>query len=360
MTKARSLASLGSVSDLGLMFRNRLINGDMRIDQRNSGGLLSLGNAGAYITDRWYTGWIIGATYTMQQVSDAPTGFKYSLKYAATSNSSVNDVNVIGQNIEANNVIDFDWGTINGKTVTLSFWVKSSIAGQHSGQILFFGGTTNYYYLPTYTVNAANTWEYKTITIPAPPSAAGAFAGTLNSAYMILRPVCISTTATTAQAGNTWTTSSSVKATGSVDLAATSGSSIQITGVQLEKGSVATPFEFRLYGIELSLCQRYFQKVSGGGNTRHATSGNGGSPNCFPTMWLKQTMRSTPSFSYSALSDFIVEGLTGGQATPTSLSLNAGTTDSITINCVTTSGVSTGGNLLGSGSGAWTAYSAEL
>ena len=243
-------------------FRNRIINGDMRIDQRNAGASTT---ASGYIVDRWQTGSIAGATLTSQQVTDAPAGFTHSFKQTVTASSVQNDYSVFWQPIEANNAIDLAWGTSNGQSVTLSFWVKSSMSGQFNGAVIYYGAT-NYYYFPTFTVNAANTWQFITLNIPAPPTAAGAFPGALNTAYISVRPIGVFTSGYTGVgAGNTWTTSANYKVAGSVNLASTAGATVQFTGVQFEAGSVATPFERRPYGTELALCQRYYQKSAAQG-----------------------------------------------------------------------------------------------
>ena len=258
-------------------FKNRIINGGMMIDQRYVGASTT---NGGYILDRWQTGNVSGATLTSQQVADAPAGFQYSFKQTTTVSSTANDYSVIWQVVEANNGIDLAWGTSNGQSATLSFWVKSSVTGQQNACIIYYG-PTNYYYFPTYTINAANTWQYVTITIPAPPTAAGAFAGTLNTAYISVRPVGVfSSGYTNTGAGNAWTSSATFKVTGTVNLASTPGATIQFTGVQLEAGSTATSFDYRPYGTELALCQRYlpaFNLQSGAHNFGIAMVYNGGS-----------------------------------------------------------------------------------
>lgn len=252
---ALSTIDTSSIGGLGYGFKNRLINGAMMIDQRYAGASTT---NGGYILDRWQTGAISGATLTSQQVADAPAGFKYSFKQTVTASSTANDYSWFWQQVEGNNAIDFDWGTSNGQTVTVSFWVKSSIAGQMNGSITYYG-PTNYYYIPTYTINAANTWQYVTLTIPAPPTAAGAFAAALSTAYVRVVPVSVfSSGYTNVGTGNTWSSTLTSKATGSINIGSTAGATIQFTGVQLEKGAVATSFDWRPYTTELQLCQRYY------------------------------------------------------------------------------------------------------
>jgi hypothetical protein len=141
----------------------------------------------------------------------------------------------------------------------------------------------------------------------------------------------------------------------------TTNSYLEVANVQVEVGTAATPFEYRPFGTELALCQRYYYRISGGGNSRHAIAGNGSLAQGFPTTFYKVSMRTTPSLSYSALSDFTVEGLLGGQATPTSITLNASNTETATLMTQSAgSGTAAAVQLFGSASGAWTAFAAEL
>jgi hypothetical protein len=159
-----------------------------------------------------------------------------------------------------------------------------------------------------------------------------------------------------------WASAAVYGAAGQVNVVGTNGATFYITGVQLEKGTTATPFEQRLYGTELALCQRYFYTIVGGGNTRHAIAGNGALSQSFPVATFKVSMRTTPTFSYSSLSHFTLEGLsTGGQSTPTGISYNSGATENMGLNC-TSGGSGTGQatQLLGTNSLAQTNYSAEL
>jgi hypothetical protein len=244
-------------------YRNRLINGDMRIDQRYSGAAYA---GSGYGVDRWLTGSITGAIASIQQVSDAPagSGLTYSWKWTTTTASTANDYNYNWQYIEQNNLKDLEWGLSTGQTVTLSFWVKSSLTGQTNGFIRYYGSGTAYYYLPTYNINSQNTWEYKTITITAPPSAAGTLTGTGSTGLLVAPITTLSSGYTPTMAGNTWSTTQTYRATGSVvNPPSTLNATIQFTGVQLEKGTTATAFDFRPYGTELALCQRYFYSMGG-------------------------------------------------------------------------------------------------
>ena len=240
--------------------RNRIINGDMRIDQRNAGASFTNSNAAVYGVDRWITYGITSGVFTCQQVTDAPTGFGNSFKLTISTATTANDGGAFpAQKIEASNCTDLMWGTSNAATVTISFWVKASVTGTYNTALLFYGPTT-LYYVSTFTVNSANTWEQKTITVTG-PTTGGAFSGSLNAAYLALYTVAIGSSGyTTYTTANTWSSTGSIKTSGTVNLGSTLNATLQVTGVQLEKGSAATAFEYRQYGTELALCQRYFCK----------------------------------------------------------------------------------------------------
>jgi len=234
--------------------RNRIINGDMRIDQRNAGASYSQSTSTIYGLDRW-SGDIDTGTgrWDVQQVSDAPVGFSNSLKVTITTQESqpTSARHQIFQSIEGYNISDLGFGTANASPITVSFWVKTSVTGIHSLNV----SSGNYVYTTSYTVNSADTWEYKTITIPG--ATAGSW-GNTNGVGLFLEFTIGGGTAEVVTA-NTWRADTTTKiVSGSVYLPATSGATWQITGVQLEAGSVATPFEHRQYGTELQLCQRYY------------------------------------------------------------------------------------------------------
>jgi hypothetical protein len=230
-------------------FRNRILNGDMRIDQRNAGAAVT---GQQYVVDRWRT-WFDPGTYSFQQVTDAPTGFTNSLRVTKTNTTQSNYAFTV-QYIEGLNCADLAWGTASAQTVTISFWVKSSITGAFTVSV--GNSAENRWYGTTYTINAASTWEYKTVTIPGDTS------GTwLTTNGIGIQVVFNFGQAATAQAANAWTTSANARAvTGSVSLGTTNNATWQVTGVQLEAGSVASPFERRDYGRELMMCQRYYYR----------------------------------------------------------------------------------------------------
>jgi hypothetical protein len=255
-------STLATQNALGV--RNLIINGDMRIDQRNSGSAVTnLRNLPVYTVDRF--AYRRGGTWTTayfqhQQDTDVPSGygFSHSLKFSCTATETplANMHSYIcGHNIEGYNIAHLEWGTANAKTVTLSFWVKSNKTGQYG----FFIDTLDEDYIGSYTINSANTWEKKTIVIDGPTS--GSFETGNGSGLHILwfasvGPDLKSTTATE----NAWQTFDETKRAyfHQVDLADSTSNYINITGVQLEVGDTATPFEHRPYDMELARCQRYY------------------------------------------------------------------------------------------------------
>jgi hypothetical protein len=241
-------------------FKNRIINGAMQVDQRNSGASVTV-NAEAYIftLDRWSAfGQATDGVYTIQRSTTAPVGFVNSLlATVTTADASIgaSQFYILKHGIEGLNVADLNWGTANASTVTLSFWVRSSLTGTFSGSLA--NASYNRAYPFTYTINSANTWEQKSITIAGDTTGTWA---TDNTAGINLYFDLGSGSSNKGTAG-AWTGTGLIGVTGSVNLIGTSGATLNITGVQLEKGSTATSFDYRPYGTELMLCQRYFQRT---------------------------------------------------------------------------------------------------
>jgi hypothetical protein len=238
-------------------FRNRIINGDMRIDQRNAG---ASGNTdGFFPVDRWITRQVgASAKFSVQQSSVAAVGFTNSLIFTSLSAYSVGSTDFFGaeQRIEGFNTADLGWGTANAKTVTLSFWVRSSLTGTFGGSLRNNAADRSYPF--TYTISAANTYEYKSVTIT------GDTAGTwLTTNGIGIRLVfSLGTGSTLSGTAGAWAGANYTSATGATSVVGTDAATWYITGVQLEVGSVATPFERRPFGLEFMLCQRYYQTIS--------------------------------------------------------------------------------------------------
>jgi hypothetical protein len=238
-------------------FKNRIINGAMVIDQRNAGASVTLTASTLYIVDRFGGVEDTDGGMTCQQVSQAPEGFTKSIVFTTTSaDASLGSTQYcVGvQRIEGNNVADLGWGTALAKTVTLSFWVRSSLTGTFSGSLV--NSAADRSYPITYTISAANTWEQKSVTV------AGDTSGTWLTDNGIGIRVHFSLGSGSSYSGTAgaWASSLFFGATGATSVVGTNGATFYITGVQLEKGSTATSFDYRPYGTELALCQRYYEK----------------------------------------------------------------------------------------------------
>lgn len=241
--------------------RNRVINGGMVISQRNGTSSVNVpGTSYPYQMDRFYCGGLSGVAtpFTLQQVTDAPTGFSNSVRITVANTDALGNAATeygFQTTFEANNTSDFNLGTANAITVTLSFWVKSSLTGTF-GLGVRNAPTFNRAYVATYTINSANTWEFKTITIPLDTTGTWNSSGanaSLNIGWSLGVGTNLRGTA------NTWQAGGAVQTSGSVNLVSNAAATWQITGVQLEAGTVASPFERRDYGRELIMCQRYYQ-----------------------------------------------------------------------------------------------------
>jgi len=238
--------------------RNRIINGAMMIDQRNAGAAVT--TTESYVVDRWFNqNSITSGTITAQQSTDAPAGFYNSFikTFTGVSYNATSGYAILNQVIEKNNIIDLAYGTSSAKTITVSFWVKSSVIGDHSFALQNWSSSRRSF-LASYTINSANTWEFKSITIPGDTSFAPSNA--MNAVGISIRFSQGAGSQYTGSTANSWVTADQFFLSGCVTPATISGATWQITGVQLEEGSVATPFETRQYGQELALCQRYYEK----------------------------------------------------------------------------------------------------
>ena len=244
----------GTISPNITSLRNRIINGGMVIDQRYAGAVQSPAPSG-YGADRWAIYKSGTGTWSYQLSSTAPAGFTSSLLLTVTGTStpSGNDYYILQQPIEGFNVADLNWGSSNAQAVTLSFWARSSVTGTFSGALR--NASTNRCYPFTYSISSANTFEYKTVTITGDQSGTW---GTTNGAGIYLN-FCFGGAGTSLGTGGSWNANSNVGATGQTNWISNSGATFYITGVQLEKGSTATSFDYRPYGTELQLCQRYFE-----------------------------------------------------------------------------------------------------
>jgi hypothetical protein len=241
-------------------FKNRIINPGMVIDQRNAGASVTPTN-GQYTVDRWSAVLTQASKFTVQQNAASvtpPVGFTNYLGITSSSAYSVltSDAFGITQPIEGLNTADLAWGTADAATVTLSFWVRSSLTGTFGGVIKNNVGSRSYPF--TYTINSANTWEKETITIAGDTSGTWLTTNGIGI-YVLLGIGCGASVSGTAGA---WAGSNFFSATGAVSVVGTNGATFYITGVQLEKGSTATSFDYRPYTTELQLCQRYYYQYA--------------------------------------------------------------------------------------------------
>jgi hypothetical protein len=287
-------------------FRNRIINGDMRIDQRNAGAEVNPAASGTYYLDRWQAASGAASKFKIGRNAGSvtpPAGFVNYLGCTSLSAYSVGagESFQVRQTIEANNVADWGWGAAGASAVTLSFWVYSSLTGTFGGAIRN-ATSYNYSYPFSYTVSAANTWELKTVTIAGPT--AGTW-GTGTSAGLELG-FSLGAGSTVSGTAGSWSANNYTSATGATSVVGTNGATFYITGVQLEAGSVASPFERRDYGRELMMCQRYCRAYSSYamGRARDSDTVFG------PGIIFGTTMRATPTLRSGA--SFIVGGGTAG------------------------------------------------
>jgi len=296
MTQAAALAAYGSNSPSN---RNRIINGDMRIDQRNAGASVTAPNGG-YTLDRWATLSSAASKFTIQQNAGSvtpPAGFSNYAGLTVTSAYSPTggELFALRQRIEGLNVSDLAWGTASAKTITISFWVRSSLTGTFGGSLQNSTSTRSYPF--TYSISVANTWEQKTVTV----------SGDTTGTWLTSNGVGISMTfsigagSSILGTADEWAGAAYYSATGSTNLIATNGATFYVTGVQLEAGSVATPFEHRQYGQELALCQRYYVRLQDATGTTNSlcTVQIEGSTNANAA--LSYAMRAAPSSTFSGL-----------------------------------------------------------
>jgi hypothetical protein len=256
LTFSDSSNQSAAASPFGL--KNRIINGDMVIDQRNAGASLSASIA-TFGVDRWQTYAGVNSKYTTQQNAGSvtpPVGFTKYLGVTSSSaySSAAGDVFCLLQNIEGLNVADLGWGTASAQTVTLSFWVRSSLTGTFGGSLANNGFTRAYPF--SYTISTANTWEQKSVTISGDTTGTWT---TDNSAGIRLYIDLGSGSTYQGTAGSWGGLKTTV--TGATSVVATNGATFYITGVQLERNTTATPFEWIPYGTELALCQRYYEQT---------------------------------------------------------------------------------------------------
>ena len=303
-------ASTQNTAATGFGFKNRILNGAMVIDQRNAGASVTPTTTNTYTLDRWVAQLSASSKFSVQQTPSATetgyatrvgagfTNYLAVTSLAATSVAS-GDYYSIRQMVEGFNVADLAWGTASAATVTLSFWVRSSLTGTFGGVIS--NNAENRSYPFTYTISSANTWEQKTITVAGDTS--GTWTTTNGTGLRLIFGLGVgSTYSGTAGA---WAGALYLSATGATSVVGTNGATFYITGVQLEKGSTATSFDYRPIGTELQLCQRYFETFkNSSGVTQNLYLGyqiGGGNAWVNSPFVYQVTKRATPTVTTSNL-----------------------------------------------------------
>jgi len=362
LTLPATTQTLATQNALGV--RNLIINGDMRVDQRNAGTSVTLAAGGTYTLDRMRVYSSGSSVLSVQQSSDTPSGQGFSnsiliTSLAATTPAST-DIYFFEQRIEGYNIANLGFGTASAKTITISFWIKSSLTGQFGGALTNDALDRSYPF--SYTISSANTWEKKTITI------AGETSGTWltnNGRGLRCRLLDLGAGSTYVGTANSWQNADYYGATGDVKLINTNGATVYVTGVQLEVGDTATPFEHRPYDMELRRCLRYYYKNIGNG----AGTGPYGMGHCRSNylrgqLWLPVTMRATPTMTNTGTDvDYIVtSGTSDFTSFVTRPSLDGGGPDGLNFRVQVASGMTNGNAALLylNSSNSYLEFSAEL
>jgi hypothetical protein len=301
MTNAVNIAQGGSNN---VTFRNKIINGACVIDQRNAGASVTPTGTNTYTIDRWKFYLSQSSKFSTQQNAGSvtpPIGFSNYLGVTSLSAYTVgaSENFLLSQVVEGFNTADLQWGTANAKTVTLSFWVRSSLTGTFGGAFGNTAGDRSYPF--SYTISSANTWEQKSITVAGDTSGTWG-TGNASSIFLYLN---LGTGSTLSNTAGAWVAGYYASATGATSVVGTNGATFYITGVQLEAGTTASPFEYRQYGTEFYLCQRYYAKLganaSGSSGYQAYGAGHNNANNTSQDFHLPfpQFMRVTPTIALS-------------------------------------------------------------
>ena len=326
-TIANSAIQTGAVENymnaagLGFGMRNRIINGAMVIDQRNAGASITASTSALYSVDRWQTYSSPSSKFTVQQTPSATeTGFATRVgagftNYLACTSSSAytvtaSDLFFVQQSIEGFNTADLAFGTANAKSVTISFLVYSSLTGSFGASLQ--NGANNRSYPFSYTISSANTWTQISVTIAG--DTGGTWVGSSNAGSMII-VFSLGMGSTKSGTANAWVAGDYRSVTGATSVVGTSGATFYITGVQLEKGSTATSFDYRNYGVEFALCQRYFQSYL----TQICEGYNAGTGPAYLNNLLPVVMRASPTTVEANITYANASGLVNNQITNSSV-----------------------------------------
>ena len=302
MTNAVSLAQQASTG-VSQGFKNRIINGAMVIDQRNAGAAVTAN--GAFPVDRFTVSNGTDGTFSAQQDSSAPAGFikstKITITAADTSLAATQNLSFL-QRIEGFNVADLNWGSANAKTITISFWVNSSLTGTFGGALRNDNANRSYPF--TYSISVANTWEQKSVTIAGDTS--GTWATDNNAGINLL--FGLGAGVDRSGTAGAWNSNTNSSATGAVSVVGTLNATWYITGVQLEVGSTATSFDYRPYTTELGLCYRYCYALYKEDNIVYGLGYYFTASEVRTVIQMPVTMRTAPTISYSGYTTFYRNG----------------------------------------------------
>jgi len=348
-------ATVGNTLVMGSSFlRNRIINGNMVIDQRNSGAQITAANltTGTYMVDRWVYISSQAAKFTAQQNAGSVTtaaGFPNYLGMTVATAVTVGASDYFGivQSIEGFNFADLAWGTANAKTVTLSFQVYSSLTGTFGGAVINSAASRSYPF--SYTVSSANTWTSISVTIVGDTS--GTWVGATNGIGVSIR-FGLGTGSTFSGTAGAWAAGNYVQPTGTVSVVGTASATWYITGVQLEVGSVATPFERQIYSTQLAQCQRYYQQITGSAVAGYSPVGTGvvnTATTAFVVIPFATTMRQAPTYAYTGTLTVNAGSASPNLTSITSQYTGTGSTGMILVTC------SAGGMTIGTGLAFYTA-----
>jgi hypothetical protein len=315
---------VSDICEQALSNRNVIINGAMQVAQRGT-STASITASAYYTADRFSTANTTLGTWTQSVEADAPTGsgFRNSLKMLCTTadaSPAAGDVLRIDQNIEGQNLQQFLKGTSSAKPFSVSFWVKANVTGTYI--VWLFDEDNTRSVSASYSISASATWEKKTITFPADTT--GAFNNDNGRSLIMAFFLGAGSNLTSGTLGTTWASYTAANAAvGQTNLAAATSNYWQVTGVQLEVGSVATPFEFEDFGTTLAKCQRYYFRTPVTTANAYAHFAEGGistSTTAEFTIQMPVAMRIAPNaFEMSAAGTFYITSTTGGGQIPTSI-----------------------------------------
>jgi len=347
--------------------KNRIINGAMVIDQRNNGASVTISSIAdiTYTLDRWGAYGSATSKFSVQQNAGSvtpPVGFSKYLGVTSASayTAGASEFFYIQQRVEGFNFADLDWGTANAKTVTLSFWVRSSLTGTFGGAVINSVNARSYPF--TYTISAANTWELKTITIAGDTS--GTWIGATNGVGAKVS-LSLGAGATVSGTANTWAGATYYAPTGATSVVGTNGATFYITGCQLEVGSTATSFDYRQYQQELALAQRYYYKMQASAiNSNFSIGYNTDTTNTRQTTFFPTSLRVAPTAieTTGTASNYLVANASGNPVLTSVPSFSSADIFSASFAGVVASGLTAGqaAALRSATSSAYLAWSAEL